>query len=53
MGFELLAKWGHAGYRGWTMTHPCGLVVTAVAHAGGDASAFDERRVGLDHVRFV
>jgi glyoxylase I family protein len=52
MGFKLLAEWGHAGFRAWTMAHPCGLVVTAVMHAGGDASAFDERRVGLDHVAF-
>jgi glyoxylase I family protein len=48
MGFKLLAEWGRA----WTMAHPCGLVVTAVTHAEGDASAFDERRVGLDHVAF-
>jgi glyoxylase I family protein len=52
MGFKLLSEWGHAGYRGWTMTHPCGLVVTALTHAEGDCSAFDERRVGLDHVAF-
>jgi glyoxylase I family protein len=52
MGFKLLAKWGEPGYRGWTMVHPCGLVVTAVTHAEGDASAFDERKVGLDHVAF-
>lgn len=29
-----------------------GLVVTALTHAEGDCSAFDERRVGLDHVAF-
>jgi glyoxylase I family protein len=52
MGFKLLAEWGHADFRAWTMAHPCGLVVTAVMHAGGDDSAFDERRVGLDHVAF-
>jgi catechol 2,3-dioxygenase-like lactoylglutathione lyase family enzyme len=52
MGFKLLAKWEDPGYRGWTMAHPCGLVVTAVTHAEGDASAFDERKVGLDHVAF-
>ena len=34
------------------MVHPRGLVVTAVTHAEGDSSAFDERRVGLDHVAF-
>jgi glyoxylase I family protein len=52
MGFKLLAKWEQPGYSGWTMVHPCGLVVTAVTHAEGDASAFDERKVGLDHVAF-
>jgi glyoxylase I family protein len=52
MGFRLLAKWEQPGYRGWTMVHPCGLGVTAVTHEVGDAGAFDERRVGLDHVAF-
>ncbi|MDT7732276.1 MAG: hypothetical protein QOK45_2529, partial [Mycobacterium sp.] len=52
MGFKLLAEWSHEGFRAWTMAHPSGLVVTAVMHAEGDASAFDERRVGLDHVAF-
>lgn len=52
MGFKLLAKWEQPGYRGWTMVHPSGLGVTAVTHDEGDAGAFDERRVGLDHVAF-
>jgi glyoxylase I family protein len=52
MGFQLLAKWEQPGYRGWTMVHPSGLGVTAVTHDEGDAGAFDERRVGLDHVAF-
>lgn len=53
MGFKLLrADWEGPGFRGWTMAHPCGLVVTAVKHAAGDNSAFDERRVGLDHLAF-
>jgi catechol 2,3-dioxygenase-like lactoylglutathione lyase family enzyme len=52
MGFKLLSKWDERGYSGWTMTHPCGLVVTAVTHTEGDGSAFDERKVGLDHVAF-
>jgi catechol 2,3-dioxygenase-like lactoylglutathione lyase family enzyme len=52
MGFELLVKWEHAGFRGWTMVHPSGLGVTAVVHDEGDAEAFDEHRVGLDHVAF-
>jgi catechol 2,3-dioxygenase-like lactoylglutathione lyase family enzyme len=52
MGFRLLSEWRHVGYRGWTMAHSCGLVVTAIKHAEGDPSAFDERRVGLDHVAF-
>src|ERR1700741_5192555 len=52
MGFKLLAKWEGPRFLGWTMAHPCGLVVTAVTHAEGDATAFDERKVGLDHVAF-
>jgi catechol 2,3-dioxygenase-like lactoylglutathione lyase family enzyme len=52
MGFELLIKWEHADFRGWTMVHPSGLGVTAVVHDKGDAEAFDEHRVGLDHVAF-
>jgi catechol-2,3-dioxygenase len=53
MGFKLLAEWAHAVFRAWTMAHSCGLVVTAVMHEGGDASAFDERRVGLARQRCV
>ncbi len=52
LGFKLLSKWDEPDYSGWTMAHPCGLVVTAVTHTEGDASAFDERNVGLDHVAF-
>lgn len=52
MGFRLLSKWEEARCTGWTMAHPCGLVVTAITHTEGDAAAFDERRVGLDHVAF-
>jgi glyoxylase I family protein len=53
LGFKLLsANWEGPGFRGWTMAHPSGLVVTAVTHTEGDASAFDERKVGLDHVAF-
>jgi catechol 2,3-dioxygenase-like lactoylglutathione lyase family enzyme len=52
MGFRLLAKWDGPGFTGWTMAHPSGLVVTAIVHTEGDGSAFDERRVGLDHVAF-
>jgi glyoxylase I family protein len=52
MGFKLLAKWEEPGYRGWTMAHRCGLAVTAVTHAKGDSSPFDELKVGLDHVAF-
>jgi catechol 2,3-dioxygenase-like lactoylglutathione lyase family enzyme len=52
MGFRLLAKWDGPGFTGWTMAHPSGLVVTAIVHTEGDDSAFDKRRVGLDHVAF-
>ena len=52
MGFTLLAKWEHNTFRGWTMVHPSGLGVTAVTHTDGESAAFNERRVGLDHVAF-
>lgn len=53
LGFKLLAaNWEGPGFRAWTMAHPSGLVVTAVMHAEGDSSAFDEHKVGLDHVAF-
>ena len=50
MGFRLLAEWGRPGFGGWTMAHPSGLVVTLLVHDEGDGAAFDERRVGLDHL---
>jgi glyoxylase I family protein len=34
------------------MTHPSGLAVTLLMHDSGDGAAFDERRVGLDHLSF-
>jgi glyoxylase I family protein len=52
MGFTLLARWVGPGCQGWTMVHPSGLAVTAIAHDGGAREPFDERRVGLDHVAF-
>ena len=53
MGFNLLvAGWERSGFRGWTMVHPSGLAVTLLMHDGGDSAAFDERRVGLDHLAF-
>jgi glyoxylase I family protein len=51
MGFDLLVGgWEREGFRGWTMVHPSGLAVTLLMHDGGDRAAFDERRVGLDHL---
>jgi len=53
MGFKLLAgAWERPGLRGWTMIHPSGLAVTLLMHERGDGVAFDERRVGLDHLSF-
>jgi len=52
MGFQLLAKSEWPGFSAWTMIHPSGLAVTAIAHDNVDSGAFDERRVGLDHVAF-
>jgi len=53
MGFTVLAAaWKRPGFQGWTMVHPCGVAVTLLMHDGGDTAAFDERRVGLDHLAF-
>lgn len=52
MGFRLLKQWEGPDFRGWTLMHPSGVVVTAIAHDQGAPGAFDERRVGLDHVAF-
>jgi glyoxylase I family protein len=53
MGFSLLVGgWARHGFRGWTMVHPSGVAVTLLVHDGGDSAAFDERRVGLDHLAF-
>jgi catechol 2,3-dioxygenase-like lactoylglutathione lyase family enzyme len=38
----------------WThVEHPCGLSIGLVQHPDNPGSAFDERRVGLDHVSFA
>lgn len=52
MGFKLLAAaWERPGFRGWTMVRS-GLAITLLMHDGGDTAAFNERRVGLDHLAF-
>jgi catechol 2,3-dioxygenase-like lactoylglutathione lyase family enzyme len=53
MGFTVLAAaWERPSFRGWTMVHPSGVAVTLLLHDHGDTAAFDERRVGLDHLAF-
>jgi catechol 2,3-dioxygenase-like lactoylglutathione lyase family enzyme len=53
MGFDVLvAAWERPGFQGWTMAHPSGLAVTLIVHDRGDRTAFDETRVGLDHLAF-
>ena len=52
MGFQLFAKSEGPSFTGWTLVHPSGLLVTAIAHDDCDGERFDERRIGLDHVAF-
>jgi catechol 2,3-dioxygenase-like lactoylglutathione lyase family enzyme len=49
LGFRLLATYGRAGYRVWSMNHPSGVPVSLIVHDEGSGGSFDERVVGLDH----
>jgi glyoxylase I family protein len=53
LGFTLFNQVRTESYECRSLMHPSGLVVTVMTHDGtADDGAFDERRVGLDHLAF-
>jgi glyoxylase I family protein len=52
MGFIVLNRSRRETFEAWTLIHSSGLVVSVVAHDAPLNGAFDERRVGLDHLGF-
>lgn len=53
MGFTLVHQVQEATYECRSVIHPSGVAVTLMTHsATADLGAFDERRVGLDHLAF-
>lgn len=52
MGFIVLNRSRRETFAVWTLIHSSGLVVSLVAHDAALNGAFDERRVGLDHLGF-
>jgi catechol-2,3-dioxygenase len=53
LGFTLVHQARIEAHEVRTMVHPSGLAVTVLTHDGtAKSDAFDERRVGLDHLAF-
>ena len=53
MGFTLVHQLRLDTYECKSLIHPSGIAVTVMTHDGtAEAGAFDERRVGLDHLAF-
>jgi glyoxylase I family protein len=53
LGFMLVHQVHEATYQSRAMIHPSGIAVTVMTHdATAEFGAFDERRVGLDHLAF-
>ncbi len=53
MGFTLVHHFHGQGFEGRNLIHPSGIGVAVMTHDGtAEAGAFDERRVGLDHLSF-
>jgi glyoxylase I family protein len=53
VGFTLVNQTHTDTYETRSLIHPTGVAVTVMTHDGtADAGAFDERRVGLDHLAF-
>jgi len=53
MGFTLVHQGQNQTFEVRSMVHPSGVAVTVMTHDGtADTGAFDERRVGLDHLAF-
>jgi len=53
MGFTFSNRSRGESFDIWAHVHPKGLVVNVMTHDGGPTDAFDERRVGLDHLSFA
>jgi glyoxylase I family protein len=53
MGFTVVRQFRGDSFEGRVMVHPSGVGVCVVTHDGTQkAGAFDEQRVGLDHLSF-
>src|ERR1700757_5052584 len=52
MGFTAVPRWRGDSFDVITLMHPSGQVVSVVTHDVRGIGAFDERRVGLDHIAF-
>ena len=53
LGFTLVHQARNETFEVKSMVHPSGLAVTVMTHDGtAESGAFDERRVGLDHLAF-
>ena len=52
MGFTAVSSWRGDTFDVITLMHPSGLVVSVMNHDAPEDGAFDERRIGLDHIAF-
>jgi glyoxylase I family protein len=52
MGFTVVSRWRGDSFDVITLMHPSGLVVSVMTHDVAGSGAFDERRIGLDHIAF-
>jgi glyoxylase I family protein len=52
MGFTVVSRWRGDSFDVITLMHPSGLVVSVMTHDIPESGAFDERRIGLDHIAF-
>ncbi|OBA83082.1 hypothetical protein A9W99_09185 [Mycobacterium sp. 1164966.3] len=52
MGFTIAKRWRGDSFDVITLMHPSGLVVSVMTHDAPESAAFDERRIGLDHIAF-
>jgi glyoxylase I family protein len=53
MGFTLIRHFQGETFEGRNLIHPTGVAVAVMTHDGtAETGAFDERRVGLDHLAF-
>jgi glyoxylase I family protein len=52
MGFTAVNRFRGDSFDVVTLVHPAGLVVSVMTHDAPLSGAFDERRVGLDHLAF-